>query len=305
MSACNGEDSNGKASSSSGGGTSGGNTPPTAFAGGSVVAEVGRSVTLNGSGTDLDGDTLSYQWRLASMPSSSSASLQNATSETPAITPDVVGTYIAELVVNDGVYDSDPSSVSINAMIGNIAPTADAGPIQTVGLSTLVTLDGSDSSDPNGDTLSYNWTIVSRPSGSSVTLSNPGSVKPSFTTDVSGEYVIQLIVNDGEFDSMPSTTTVFAAAFSITLSWAANSDNPPGYVIYAGPTASTTNKLVRVLVKGASNWNPTSPSVSIDGGSIIEAIGTGASQACFAIKAYNGVGQSSASDTTCVAVPSP
>ena len=55
-------------------------------------------------------------------------------------------------------------------------PTANAGPDQTVDEGDLVTLDGSGSTDPESETLTYSWTA---PAG--VTLSDPNTANPTFT----------------------------------------------------------------------------------------------------------------------------
>jgi hypothetical protein len=93
----------------------------------------------------------------------------------------------------------------------NEPPVADAGPDQTVFRGALVSLDGSMSRDPEGATLNFQWTIVSQPSGSSITLNNPTSATPHFTPLVLGNYVFQLTVNDGESNSTPDTVLVTAA----------------------------------------------------------------------------------------------
>ena len=49
----------------------------------------------------------------------------------------------------------------------NTAPVADAGTDRTVTVGKTVQLDGSKSSDEDGDTLTYSWTITSAPEGSS------------------------------------------------------------------------------------------------------------------------------------------
>jgi len=92
----------------------------------------------------------------------------------------------------------------------NSAPVADAGPDQAsnVQMGDTVILDGSASSDPDGNALSYLWSFRSLPSGSAVTLSDPTSAKPSFVADKSGTYTASLTVNNGTTDSTPDTVSV-------------------------------------------------------------------------------------------------
>jgi hypothetical protein len=75
-----------------------------------------------------------------------------------------------------------------------------------------VTLDGSASRDANGDTLTYRWSLTSKPSGSVASLASNTSAKPTFTADVEGTYVATLIVNDGKIDSDANTVTINAAS---------------------------------------------------------------------------------------------
>ena len=90
----------------------------------------------------------------------------------------------------------------------NAAPIASAGPAQSVVVGSVVTLDGSASSDANGDSLTYNWAFTSKPSGSGATLSSATAVKPTFTADVTGTYVISLVVNDGKVNSDASSVRI-------------------------------------------------------------------------------------------------
>ena len=65
----------------------------------------------------------------------------------------------------------------------NSKPVANAGTGQTVILNQLVNLDGQNSTDADGDTLTYAWTLTTKPTGSTATLLNPTSQQPSFTAD--------------------------------------------------------------------------------------------------------------------------
>src|SRR5579864_5405775 len=183
------------------------NSPPVANAGPDQTITTGATVQLDGSrSTDVDGDALTYSWSLVSVPAGSTAMLSNRTIVNPTFVADKKGTYTAQLVVNDGTFDSTPSQVSISDV--NSPPVANAGPGQTVVTHTLVTLDGSHSTDVDGDALTYTWSILNAPAGSTAVLSNVHAVKPTFTVDLLGDYVIQLIVNDGTVNSNPATVTV-------------------------------------------------------------------------------------------------
>ena len=79
----------------------------------------------------------------------------------------------------------------------NNAPNAIAGANQTVDSGAAVTLNGSASNDPDGDTLSYQWTQLS---GTAVMLSNATSAVATFTApSVSSDQLLQfqLSVSDG------------------------------------------------------------------------------------------------------------
>jgi MYXO-CTERM domain-containing protein len=109
------------------------NSAPVADAGADQSALVGDTVTLNGGGSnDVDGDGLTFAWSLSSIPAGSTATLSNATVFNPAFLMDLPGTYVAQLIVNDGKVSSVPDTVSVtsgkaNPVVKNAAGSGGGG----------------------------------------------------------------------------------------------------------------------------------------------------------------------------------
>lgn len=184
------------------------NTAPTAYAGANQTVPKNTLVTLDGTGSsDAEYDFLTYQWTLVQKPGGSLAQLSGATGVHPTFTADRAGTYEINLIVSDGKLSSAASTVTITAT--DAAPVANAGAEQYLFLGAQAALDGSNSSDANGDSLTYNWSFTLKPQGSAVTLSNSATSTPVFTPDVAGTYRVSLTVNDGTVDSQPSSVTVY------------------------------------------------------------------------------------------------
>ena len=135
---------------------------------------------------------------------------------------------------------------------------ADAGPDQNVDTGSLVTLDGSGSTDPDDgpQPLTYAWTLEV-PAGSMATLANADTATPTFTADLDGDYTAILVVNDGQDDSAPDAANVTASAPSGSFEagrlkydadcagcHAAGTYDPQGF---AGDIAGTGNLLVNDL----------------------------------------------------------
>jgi hypothetical protein len=215
------------------------NVAPIANAGAAQSVVAGTVVALDGStSSDANNDALAYAWTLTAKPPGSLATLSSATSAKPTFTADIAGSYVASLVVNDGVVNSsNVGTVSISAAVANAAPVANAGAAQSVLPGAAVTIDGSASSDANGDPLTFAWTL-SVPAGSSAVLSDKTASKPSFTTDVAGTYVASLVVNDGKVSSTPMTVAITATADLSQLfgTAASSSGSRVGTVWQAGAT---------------------------------------------------------------------
>lgn len=186
------------------------NAVPVANAGVNQNVVIGSTVTLDGTtSSDANNDSLSYKWVLQSKPTNSVATLTAATSAKPTFKADLSGTYVATLVVSDGKASSELAAVSILASTANLPPVAKPGANQTVVVGSKVSIDASASSDPNGDSISYSWSLLFKPVGSSATLSWVG-VNASFTADLVGTYLVGLTVNDGKLDSPVVVLTVTA-----------------------------------------------------------------------------------------------
>ena len=196
------------------------NTAPVANAGADQAILVNDIVQLDGSASsDVDGDSLTFKWSLVSKPGGSSATLSDTTVVKPTFEIDIAGTYTVQLIVNDGNVNSAPDTVTISTE--NSAPVSDAGADQAVRVNDTALLDGSGSTDADGDTLTLNWSFISKPDGSIAALSSATAVNPTFMVDVAGSYIVQLIVNDGTDNSAPDTVT-FITGNSAPVSNAGN-----------------------------------------------------------------------------------
>src|SRR5581483_1768956 len=138
------------------------------------------------------------------------------------------------------------------------APTAAAGANQSTWLGNSVSFDGSGSSDPDSDPLTYAWSIAQRPSGSTAQLTNANTAHPSFTADAAGSYTISLVVNDGWLSSAASTLTLTITA-----------DNTPPDLSWVSPTPNqifqTSNFTPQLhLTDDLSGIDPASVQILLD-----------------------------------------
>ena len=220
-----------------------GNRLPLANAGPDQTVGEGAVVYLDGSGSsDPDGDPLTFQWV---QTAGTTVQLSNPTIPNPSFTAptglmqDQVLTF--QLVVNDGRLNSAPDSVNITVRASNHPPLANAGGDQIVGEGVVVYLDGSGSSDPDGNPLTFQWVQTA---GTTVQLSNPAISSPTFTapTGLIQDQVLtfQLVVNDGQLNSAPDSVNI-----TVRASGAGGGDCPTGaYLSYwDGDHTSGTNYI--------------------------------------------------------------
>jgi hypothetical protein len=239
------------------------NHRPIANAGSDQKHVTGSLIRLNGSGSsDADGDPLTYLWVFTTKPAGSSATLSNAAIVNPTFTADVKGTYSLSLTVSDGLLTSVADIISIT-ISNNQPPVAKAGADQNIITGTLVKLDGTKSTDPEEDALTYTWTLVSKPAGSTAVLSSSSASKPSIQPDRAGNYVVRLVVSDGINSSAPDELTIIAV------------DNQPPVAI-AGAD-QTINAGLQVTLDGSDSYDPEGGAIAFQWSIVTKPAGSGAS----------------------------
>jgi hypothetical protein len=190
--------------------------PPIADCGDDEFGTVGQASRLDGSGsTDTEGARLAFSWGVSSVPACSTLSTANIYdqgTETPAIIPDCQGLFVMSLVVDDGLQWSDPDYCTIDVRSDNRAPIAEAGTGGSLPPCTdnPFSVSGWESFDPDGDSLSYAWSVVSAPSGADAAIygfDDATLVDPQFAWDIPGEWTFQLQVSDALQTSSPDVVT--------------------------------------------------------------------------------------------------
>jgi len=203
---CGGGGSNGNSNAAA---ITSANEAPIADAVANQTVKEGSLAILDGSGSsDPDGDDITFAWTITTKPDGSSATLADPANEKASFTADMPGDYRIQLVVTDSHgAASDPAEVLVKST-PNSAPVANAGEDQVIAdVGTTVQLDGSQSTDPDGDAIAFAWAITTKPDGSLAALSDSTADKPTFVADVRGEYVIELVVNDGLISSAPDSVS--------------------------------------------------------------------------------------------------
>ncbi len=174
---------------------------PVANAGADREVNARETVTLEGSGTDPDGDAVSYTWTVVDAPTGTT--LENADTATPSFTaPDVrtvtPAALVFQLITRANGVDSEPDTVTITVNRANRHPVGKGPAHFEEAEGTAVTLDASESEDPDGDTLTYTWTQTGGPL---VTLTGQGTAQLKFTTpEVPADTIMTftLVVKDAD-----------------------------------------------------------------------------------------------------------
>jgi hypothetical protein len=149
------------------------------------------------------------------------------------------------LVSGCGGGGSSPSPSSATAVIqasSGLTANPSTNAMQAV-VDRALQLSGSGSTDLGSTITAYQWSVTSRPSGSSAMPTDPNAATVSFTPDQVGNYVLQLQVTDAQ-----GATSTQALAIAVT-------DAPP-----------TTNVVTHVAFGSKSVTQPTQ---QVDAGSVV------------------------------------
>ena len=158
-----------------------------------VHAGVRNEFRLDGMhSTDPDEDPLTCTWTVEGGTVEANASEEAC--RTGMDSDDEAQAVTVELVVSDGELTSEPVSLVLDTAPDNLPPVAVINASVT---GRTVTLDGSESHDPDGPTeaLRFDWDLVQKPANSSTSMTAEGQTA-THTVDVAGTYVFRLMVAD-------------------------------------------------------------------------------------------------------------
>jgi len=189
---------------------------PVARPGPDLLVGSGETVTLSAKGSEgVRGKRLRYRWQQAGGPKIT-IGRRAASRRDLKLTLTDAGVYLLSLTVTEGRLESDPETVRLEVPLNPGTGQGDRRPVavirqncSTVTAGENIVLDGSGSSDADGDKLEYRWSKAAGPAGD---VADSRSAATEIWALAEGEYVIELMVHDGLLPSRPAEVRVRAAS---------------------------------------------------------------------------------------------
>jgi hypothetical protein len=177
---------------------------PIARIEGPKIAKVGQRIMLDAKDSSGSGNgKLQYMWRQTAGPFVSDfETIYDGVAE--RFTPPRPGEYQFELVVSDGIRQSDPVTHSLRITREPEAPVAVVVAPSRAAPGALVKLDATQSYDSEGGKLVYRWRQTGGPKVTRYLIDDAiGEAAPAFNPPVPGTYSFELVVGNGELSSKP------------------------------------------------------------------------------------------------------
>ncbi|MGN6402655.1 MAG: PKD domain-containing protein, partial [Flavisolibacter sp.] len=197
------------------------NIPPSAYAG--VDQQINlplNTVSLSGSGKDVDGEIKTYQWRKIKGPQS--GTIVNMAAAKTEVQSLVQGVYFFELTVtdNDDANASDTVEISVNTeVVSKKPPVVNAGADVTIIPPVDSVLLEGHATDVDGYISAYSWRKISGPS--LFTIADATKAKTIVTDLTPGKYEFELKVTDNDGlvakDTVSVTVDASFAKLSLTV----------------------------------------------------------------------------------------
>ena len=222
------------------------NSPPRAFAGSDKRVLGGSEVQVVGTGVDPDGDPLTFKWKqIFGEYVDFDATSPSFTFTAPQVLPTDSKRLEFQLTVTDPSGKSGTDNVVIFAVPENGAPTANAGPDQTVDENTPVNIMCT-GEDPDNDTITFTW----ESSKVQVTPSNnaiASFIAPAVVKDT--KITLTCTVSDGRYFSSDSMTVTVVNTLNLDIVADAGQDR-------------IVNENVKVSLDGSASYDPENQSIS-------------------------------------------
>jgi|GEM_PF-2053204 len=240
------------------------NVPPVANAGvDKILTLPTNSSTLPGSGSDVDGQVVSYGWNKLSGPAT--GTMKTTSSATAGISHLVQGIYLYQLTVKDNFGAVGKDTVQVTVIAAPIfAPLASAGTNKVITQPTSsITLAGSGTA-PGGNIVSYAWTKLSGPASHKFVKANAASTEVNSLAK--GVYVFQLTVTDNRGAKATSKVqiTVNAAVKKTSTSTATTKTNSAQPTLISIPNVGSSRGNAIISVESTVTKNLFSGSSIVD-----------------------------------------